>query len=42
MNGTKINEKIRRTCKEKTCAIVSNSGDLMNHEYGSLIDSMML
>ena len=32
-------KKLEELVKRKTCAIVSNSGDLMNHEYGSLIDS---
>ena len=25
--------------KGKTCAVVSNSGDLISHEYGEFIDS---
>lgn len=32
-------KKLEELVKGKTCAIVSNSGDLMNHEYGGIIDS---
>lgn len=32
-------KKLSDILKGKTCAVVSNSGDLMNYEYGKLIDS---
>jgi hypothetical protein len=32
-------KKLSDILKGKTCAVVSNSGDLMNYEYGELIDS---
>ena len=32
-------KKLSDILKGKTCAVVSNSGDLMNHEYGEFIDS---
>ena len=32
-------KKISDILQGKTCAVVSNSGDLMNYEYGELIDS---
>jgi len=32
-------KKLSDILKGKTCAVVSNSGDLTNYEYGELIDS---
>jgi hypothetical protein len=32
-------KKLSDILKGKTCAVVSNSGELVNHEYGELIDS---
>jgi len=32
-------KKLPEILKGKTCAVVSNSGDLMNYEYGEFIDS---
>jgi len=32
-------KKLSDILRGKTCAVVSNSGELMNHEYGELIDS---
>ena len=32
-------KKLSDILKGKTCAVVSNSGSLLEHEYGNLIDS---
>lgn len=32
-------KKLEDILKGKTCAVISNSGDLLNYEYGKLIDS---
>ena len=32
-------KKLSNILKGKTCAVVSNSGSLLEHEYGNLIDS---
>lgn len=32
-------KNLEELIKGKTCAVVSNSGDLINHEYGEFIDS---